>query len=273
MVEPLTEEGLRRALVALPDTLREWIGLQRDRTRLYLSKVGGAIDVVFQDERDATWRVWASEPTEDEAGVRPDLEQALSWSMGYAANGRVSGVQRDSEEDRVRARGLKEKLSAELANAARALWTPPPLALQLHLHRPRCEAAVSVLTGAWQCEGLSLLPATTRQIQLLAAEAPWSSDALPRAFLEALSALEGPLARGLLRVLVLDDLPVEHAMASAELFGGSEISKAWRAVAPHDSARLWAHRAEIQKLGRGLVAVRESAKPTARPSQTGFDFG
>jgi hypothetical protein len=84
------------------------------------------------------------------------------------------------------------------------------------------------------------------------------------------------LPTGGLRVLVLDDLPVEHAMASAELLGGTEASKAWRSIATHDSARLWAYRAEIQKLGRGLAGpftAKELAKPSATPSQKGFDFG
>lgn len=131
-----------------------------------------------------------------------------------------------------------------------------------------------MLVDGWNLEHRTPLLETTRQISFLAEEAPWCSQALPRLFLEVLAQWSEELPADMLRVLVLDDLPVEHAMASAELLGDQDATRAWRAAVRHDTARLWTFRADLQRLGKGLQPRNgPEQKPPPAPRQKGFDFG
>lgn len=275
LARPFTEGALRRELGRLPNDRNEWVGIFRPTSMLYLARMGHTFDVVFQDEVDATWRVWVTEPQPDEAGLRPDLDLSVAWAMDFVARGLVGGVLRDSEEDAIRARGLKALLRAEVAVAIERGPSTPPRAVQLHLHRQRAEAAVSLLVGDWSSESRTVLPDTTRQLELLARDAPWCvGDELTRVGFDVLRRLTDVLPAGVLGVLALDDLPIEHSIAAAELLHGVDAAAPWRRAVSHDTARLWSYRGDLKKFGRSQQAAEEPSEAEDRgPSQTGFDFG
>ncbi|MCB9600317.1 MAG: hypothetical protein H6722_11660 [Sandaracinus sp.] len=266
---PLGEAELRRQLGRLPDTTQEWIAVMRAAGGiLYLSRVGRTFEVTFQDLQDRTWTVWKTPPGPDHAAERPDLDLAVAWALDFAASGTVHGTQRDSEEDRVRARGVRELLREELSEWLRD--RPMRLVgLQLHLHRHRAEAAVSVLADDWRSSDRSPLARSTRQLQLAAHESPWAvKKTLLAIGIDVLRGLE--LEPPTLRVLVLDDLPVEHAIATTEVLHGTSATQAWRAAISHDVARLWTYRGELR--GFAEASPTEPATKPAKPTQTGFDF-
>lgn len=76
-----------------------------------------------------------------------------------------------------------------------------------------------------------------------------------------------------LRVLVLDGFPHEHAMAAAEVLHGTEATSAWRSAVPHDAARLWTYRGDLRPYGGKMIEATAPAPSEKRGSQTGFDFG
>lgn len=275
LTKPFTEGALRSELGKLPDDRNQWVGIFRPMTILYLARMGHTFDVVYQDEMDATWRVWVTEPQTDQAGVRPDLDVAVAWAMDFVAHGSVGGVLRDSEEDPIHARGLKALLRSEAEVAIRRWLATPPRAVQLHLHRRRPEAAVSMLVGDWSGKSRTRLPDTTRQLELMASDAPWcGGDALTQVGFDVLRQLADVLPAGVIRVLVLDDFPIEHSIAAAEILHGVDATAPWRRAMSHDVARLWGYRGDLKKFGASPVVAEDPSEGAYRgPSQTGFDFG